>query len=130
VASEDDVGNVLYNRGLFNAVILAEGIRVAQETSGKKIITGADMRDGLENIDLNEERLTELGLPGFTGAVKGSCADHEGSGAIFIQQWNGSDWEKISDLIEPMSDVVRPMLEEAAEAYVSDKPDWQSQTCN
>ncbi len=130
VASEDDVGNVLYNRGLFNAVILAEGVRVAQEMSGKKIITGADMRDGLENIDLNEERLTELGLPGFTGAVKGSCADHEGNGAIFIQQWNGSDWEKISDLIAPMSDVVRPMLEEAAEAYVSDKPDWQSQTCN
>ncbi|MGQ7844934.1 ABC transporter substrate-binding protein [Granulosicoccus sp. 3-233] len=130
VASENDVGNVLYNRGLFNAVILAEGIRVAQETTGKKIITGADMRDGLENIDLSEQRLTELGLPGFTGAVQGSCADHEGSGSIFIQQWNGSNWEKISDLIPPMSDVVRPMLEEAAEAYVSDKPDWQSQACS
>ncbi|ASJ74956.1 ABC transporter substrate-binding protein [Granulosicoccus antarcticus] len=129
VASEDDVGNVLYNRGMFNAVILAEGIRVAQEKTGKKIITGADMRDGLENIDLNEERLTELGLAGFTGAVQGSCADHEGNGAIFIQQWNGSDWEKISDLIPPMADVVRPMLEEAAEDFVSDKPSWQGQTC-
>lgn len=130
VSSEDDVGNVLYNRGLFNAVILAEGIRVAQEKTGKSIITGADMRDGLEGIDLTEERLTELGLPGFTGAVKGSCEDHEGNGSIFIQQWNGSDWEKISDLIPPMSDVVRPMLEEAAESYVSDKPDWQAQTCS
>lgn len=130
VASEEDVGNVLYNRGLFNAVILAEGIRVAQEKTGKSIITGADMRDGLEGIDLSEERLTELGLPGFTGPVKGSCADHEGGGSIFIQQWNGSDWEKISDLIPPMSDVVRPMLEEAAEAYVSDKPSWQAQSCS
>ena len=129
VASEDAVGNVLYNRGLFNAVILAEGIRVAQELTGKTVITGADMRDGLEGIDLSEARLTELGLPGFTGPVKGSCADHEGGGAIFIQQWNGSDWEKISDLIPPMTDIVRPMLEEAADAYVADKPDWQGQTC-
>lgn len=130
VASEDDVGNVLYNRGLFNAVILAEGIRKAQEMTGNNIITGADMRDGLEAINLDEARLSELGLPGFTGAVSGSCSDHEGAGAIFIQQWNGSDWEKISDLIEPMTDVVRPMLEHAADTYVSDKPDWQAQSCS
>jgi branched-chain amino acid transport system substrate-binding protein len=130
VASRDDVGNVLYNRGLFNAVILAEAIRVAQDMTGRKVIDGADMRAGLENIDLSEARLSELGLAGFTGVIKGSCADHEGGGAIFIQQWNGSDWERISDLIPPMNDVVRPMLEEAAETYVSDKPDWQVQSCS
>ena len=129
VASPDDVGNVLYNRGMFNAVVLAEAIRVAQDKTGKSVITGADMRDGLEGINLTEERLTELGLPGFTGEVKGSCDDHEGGGSVFIQQWTGSDWEKVSDLIPPMTDVVRPMLEEAAEAYVSDKPEWQTQTC-
>lgn len=130
VASSDDVGNVLYNRGLFNAVILAEAIREAQAATGKKVITGADMRDGLEAVDLTQDRLTELGLPGFTGEVKGSCSDHEGGGAVFIQQWDGSDWEKVSELIPPMVDVVRPMLEEAAEAYISDKPDWQTQSCS
>ena len=130
VSSADDVGNVLYNRGMFNAVVLAEAITVAQEMSGKKIINGADMRDGLEAIDLSQERLTELGLEGFTGAVKGTCDDHEGAGSIFIQQWNGSDWEKITDLIEPMTDVVRPMLEEAAQAYVADKPEWKGQSCS
>lgn len=129
VSSRDDVGNVLYNRGLFNAVILAEAVREAQAATGKSVITGADMRDGLEAINLTEERLTELGLPNFTGEVSGSCNDHEGGGSIFIQQWNGSDFERITDLIEPMNDVVRPMLEEAAAAYVSDKPDWQAQTC-
>lgn len=130
VPSRDDVGNVLYNRGMFNAVVLAEAIREAQDATGKTIITGADMRDGLEAINLTEERLTELGLGGFTGEVKGSCTDHEGGGAIFIQQWDGSDWEKITDLIPPMTDVVRPMLEEAADAYVSDKPEWQGQACS
>ncbi len=130
VASADDVGNVLYNRGMFNAVVLAEAIRVAQAKTGNNIITGADMRDGLEGINLTQERLTELGLEGFTGEVVGSCEDHEGGGAVFIQQWNGSDWEKVSDLIPPMNDVVRPMLEEAAEAYVADKPDWKGQACS
>jgi branched-chain amino acid transport system substrate-binding protein len=129
VASRDDVGNVLYNRGMFNAVVLAEAIRVAQAKTGKTVITGADMRDGLEAINLSEERLTELGLPNFTGAVKGSCGDHEGGGSVFIQQWTGDDWEKISDLIPPMNDIVRPLLEEAAQSYVSDKPEWQTQDC-
>ncbi|MFT5893268.1 MAG: branched-chain amino acid transport system substrate-binding protein [bacterium] len=130
VGSVDDVGNVLYNRGMFNAVILAEAITVAQATTGKKVIDGSDMRDGLEAINLSQARLIELGLEGFTGNVKGSCADHEGGGAIFIQQWNGSDWEKITDLIPPMTDVVRPMLEATAKAYVADKPEWKGQTCS
>ncbi len=129
VSSRDDVGNVLYNRGLFNAVILAEAVREAQAATGKSVITGADMRDGLEAINLTEARLTELGLPNFTGEVTGSCGDHEGNGPIFIQQWNGSDFERITDLIAPMTDIVRPMLEEAAATYVSDKPDWQPQAC-
>ena len=96
----------------------------------RSIITGADMRDGLENIDLSEARLAELGLAGFTGPIKGSCSDHEGAGSVFIQQWDGSDWSKVSDLIPPMNDVVRPMLEKAAEDYVADKPDWQSVSCS
>lgn len=130
VASADDVGNVLYNRGVLNAVILAEAIHEAQAMTGKSVITGADMRDGLEAVNLTQERLAELGFPEFTGAISGSCEDHEGAGSIFIQQWNGSDWERTTDLIEPMTDVVRPMLVEAAEAYVSDKPDWQGQSCS
>jgi len=129
VSSKDDVGNVLYNRGLFNAVILAEAIHIAQDMTGKKVINGEDMRLGLENINLTQERLTELGLENFTGPIKGSCEDHEGAGSIFIQQWNGSDWERTTDLIPPMNDIVRPLLEEAAESYIADKPDWQTVSC-
>jgi len=74
--------------------------------------------------------LAELGLENFTSPIKGSCEDHEGAGSIFIQQWDGSNWNRTTDLIAPMNDVVRPLLEEAAEKFVSDKPDWQSQTCS
>jgi len=98
--------------------VLAEAIHVAQQETGKKVINGEDMRYGLENIDLSEERLAELGLENFTSPIKGSCEDHEGAGSVFIQQWDGSDWSRTTDLIEPMNDVVRPLLEEAADKYV------------
>ena len=129
-SAPEDVGNVLYNRGLFNSVILAEAIRAAQEITGKKVIDGADMRLGFENLDLSEERLAELGLEGFTSPITGSCADHEGGGPVFIQQWTGDDWERVSDFITPDTAVTRPMLETAAEQYVADKPDAASQTCD
>ncbi len=128
-ADKEKIGDVLYNRGLFNAVIVAEAIATAQKETGKKVITGEDMRIGLEKFDLSDARLKELGLEGFTGSVKGDCADHEGGGSVFIQQWDGKDWKRVTDLIAPMTDVVGPLLEEAAAKYVSDKPDWETQTC-
>ena len=129
-ADPSTVGNVLYNRGLYNAVIVAEAIATAQKITGKKSITGADMRVGLENFKLDSARLGELGLAGFTGDLSGSCSDHEGGGSVFFQQWNGTDWEKITDPITPMTDIVGPLLKAAAEAYVSDKPEWKTQSCN
>lgn len=129
VKSKDLVGDVLYNRGLFNAVIVAEAIRAAQAKSGKKVINGADMRDGLEAFDLSAARMKELGLEGFAAPIKGDCKDHEGSGSIFLQQWDGSDWKKVSEPIAPMSDLVKPLLAAAADKYVADKPEWKTQTC-
>ena len=109
VGDRSEVGNVLYNRAVYNAVLVAEAITVAQKMTGKSVVTGADVRLGLENFVLDEARLKELGLEGFTGALQGSCADHEGAGSVFIQQWDGDDWNRISDLIPPMNDIVRPL---------------------
>ena len=125
----EKVGDVLYNRAVFNAVLTAEAIVTAQRLTGKTVITGADMRLGLENIDLSQARLKELGLEDFTGPIKGSCADHEGGGGIFVQEWDGANWNRISEMISPMTEVVQPMLMAAAEKYVADKPDWATQSC-
>ena len=46
VKDRSDVGSVLYNRAVINAVIVAEAIAVAQKATGKKVINGADMRMG------------------------------------------------------------------------------------
>ena len=122
-------GKILYNRSLFMAVIMAEAIIEAQKLAGKPNVTGADVRKGFERIKLDEARLKELGFEGFTPVI-GSCADHEGQGSIFVQQWNGKDWEQITDFIPPMTDIVQPLLTQAAEDYKSDKPGWKTQNCS
>ena len=102
------------------------------------LLGGAALRFGALGVTGAVATLTEtglglepliLGLAGFTAPLKGSCKDHEGAGAIFIQQWDGENWTRVSDLIPPMTDVVRPMLEDAANKYLEDKPDWETQTC-
>jgi branched-chain amino acid transport system substrate-binding protein len=120
-AERDKVGEVLYNRGLINAMIVVEAIRTAQAIYGQQPLTGEQVRDGLENLDITEERLAELGMTGFTPPIKVSCADHEGDHAMQIQQWDGAHWEAITDWIEPMKDVVRPMIEASAESYAKEK---------
>ncbi|HEX6144044.1 MAG TPA: ABC transporter substrate-binding protein [Geminicoccaceae bacterium] len=118
-AARDEVGEVLYNRGLTQGVILTEAIRAAQEIHGEQPLTGEQIRDGFENLEITEARLAELGLEGFMPPIKVSCRDHEGDHPVRIQQWNGESWEFISDWIEPMKDVVRPMIEASAMEYAN-----------
>ena len=89
---------VLYNRGLLNALYTVEAIRTAMGKYGDRPMTGAEVRWGLENLDLTEERLAEIGLAGFTPPVKITCEDHEGNGPVLIQQWDGSAWNIVRRL--------------------------------
>ena len=124
----ESMASTLYNRGVLNSVIIAEGIRTAQQLTGKKVITGEDMRMGLEALNLTAERLKELGLEGFAHPMKVTCKDHAGSHPVFIQEWDGTKWVKASDWIEPMTDVVRPLLEAAAKDYEEKNAPWPART--
>ncbi len=116
----NSLGQVLYNRGLVNAMFNIEAIRTAQAIHGKKPLTGEQVRDGFEQLNITEARLKEIGMEGFTRPVKVSCADHETGGPVMIQQWDGKQWKFVSDWIEPMKEVVRPMIEKAAAAYAAE----------
>jgi branched-chain amino acid transport system substrate-binding protein len=113
-AKKDDMGEPLYNRGVVNAMFTAEAIRTAMTKTGNKPPTTEQLRWGFENLTLTDKRLEELGMKGFTHAVKVTCEDHEGNGPILIQQWDGKKWQVVSDWIAPMRDVVRPKIEAAA----------------
>jgi len=110
------VGENFYMRGVFNSVLVAEAIRTAQGKFGNRVISSEEMRWGMENLNLTSDRLAEIGLPGFANPIKVSCDDHANNGPIFIQQWNGTSWERVSGWINSM-DRVRPMLEKAAADY-------------
>ena len=113
-------GEILYNRTILNYVYGAEAVRTAMARWGNKAMTGEQVRWGLENLNVTEERFAELGLEGFAKELKVSCEDHESGGSVLIQQWDGSKWNLITDWIEPMRDVVRPMIEKAAAAYAKE----------
>ena len=113
-------GEVLYNRSILNSVYGVEAVRPAMKRWGNKPMTGEQVRWGLEHLDVSEERLKELGLAGFAKSLKITCADHESAGSVLIQQWDGNKWVIVSDWIEPMRDVVRPMIEHAAAQYAKE----------
>ena len=119
-AMKNNMGEVLYNRGLLNAMYGVEAVRTAQGKFGNKAMSGEQVRWGLENLNITAERLSQLGMEGFTRPVKVSCADHESGGPILIQQWDGQQWKIVSDWVPTMRDVVRPMIEKAAAAYAKE----------
>ena len=111
---KDQVGENLYNRAVMNAALIAEGIRNAQKLTGKKQIDGADMRRGLESLNISEARWKELGLPGFAEPIHLSCTDHNGHDNVFLVQWDGTKWTKEPGSIAPIHDKVQPLIDSAA----------------
>ncbi len=115
------IGSIYYNRGVVHGIISVEAIRKAQEKFGKKPLNGEQVRWGLENLSINDARLKELGATNFMQALKVTCADHEGGGAVKFMQWDGKKWNIITDWIASDQSIVRPMIEESAAKYAKEK---------
>ncbi len=122
------VGENLYNRGVYNSILMAEAIRTAQEITGKTAITAEDMRIGLENLDITEERIKELGAEGFMRPVRITCENHSGHHDVYVQEWDGAKWVQATEYFAPMTDVVQPLLETAADEYVKTNAPWPERT--
>ena len=119
---KDEVGSVLYTRGLMIQMLGVEAVRRAQERFGKgKVMTGEQVRWGLENLNLDQKRLDALGFAGVMRPLSTSCADHMGSTWARVQTWNGKAWEITSDWYEADDQVIKPMVKAGAEKYLSDK---------
>lgn len=118
----DQIGTALYNRGLYAAMLAAEAAKTAQEIHKTAAITPAMMRDGMENLEITEAKMTALGLPGFGPSFKVSCQNHGGDGLVAVLQWDaaGKKWNKITDFIAPDTEVLAPLVAEDAAAYAKE----------
>ena len=46
--------------------------------------------------------------------------DHEGGGAVRVQQWDGAQWTPISDWVRADHDTLRPLIEAKSAAYAKE----------
>jgi branched-chain amino acid transport system substrate-binding protein len=117
------VGSVYHMRGVTAAILWVEAIRKAQEKYGKgKTMTGEQVRWGLENLNVDEARQKALGALGMFPPVKTSCDDHEGSGAVKVQQWAGTKWVAITpNWVVGDKALTRKLLEESSAKYAAEK---------
>ena len=120
----EEMSGVFYSRGLVISMILGEGIRVAQEHAGTPEITSADLRWGLENLDITEARLEELGMTGMVPPFKTSCANHTGHSGGWILEWDGAKFVKATDLIMPDAEAIAPLEAQAAKDYAEANAPW------
>lgn len=118
---KEDFGQVLYNRGVVNAMLGVEAIRTAQEKFGKKPLTGEQVRWGLENLNLSADRIKALGFEGALKPLKTSCQDHEGARDGRVQQWDGKQWKVISDWYTARAAETDVLVKSVSEKYAADK---------
>ncbi|HWH46748.1 MAG TPA: ABC transporter substrate-binding protein [Burkholderiales bacterium] len=115
------VGTVLWNRGLAAAMLTVEAVRAAQGKYGKKPVNGEQVRWGIENLNIDQKRLDQLGFGTMVPPLKITCADHGGSGLVRFQQWEGGKWKAVSDWMSGDRQMVRKMVEESAAKYAAEK---------
>ena len=118
----DQVGTVLYSRGMYAALVISEAIRKAQEIHGTAAVNAVQVRDGFEQLEITAERMAELGLANFGQPFKATCEDHGGPGGAMIQQWDAAagKWNLITDFIAPDDEVLTPLVMEDSAAFAAE----------
>ena len=119
---KEEVGDVLYMRGVQSALYAVEGVRAAQERFGKgKVVTGEQVRWGLENLNLTQPKLDALGFKDVLRPLSTSCQDHMGSAWTRIHSWDGAKFVWASDWYQADEMIIKPMVKSAAARYAAEK---------
>ena len=119
---KEEVGSVLYMRGMISAMLGVEGVKRAQERFGKgKVMSGEQVRWGLENLALDQKKLDGLGFAGVMRPVSTSCQDHVGAGWVRVHTWDGKKWGFTSDWLQADEMILKPMVRAAADKYAAEK---------
>ena len=119
---KDEVGQVLYMRGLISAMLGVEGVKAAQERYGKgKVMNTEQVRWGLENLNLDQKKIDALGFGGVMRPVSTSCADHMGASWARLHTWDGAKWSFSSDWYQADDQILKPLIRASADQYMAEK---------
>lgn len=108
----DQVGTVLYNRGMYAAMLAVEAVKTAQALHNTKAITPAMMRDGMEALEITADKMAALGMAGFGPSFKVSCENHGGPGLANVTQWDAKTkkWSQIAEYSASDASVIDPLI--------------------
>lgn len=123
-SNEEEMSGVFYSRGIIISAILAEGITAAQAEFGTPQITASQLRWGLENINMTEERIAELGLDGMVPPFATSCSNHTGHSGGWMLEWDGAKFVKVSDHLSPNVDNYAELIASSAGEYADANAPW------
>lgn len=118
---KEELGEVLYNRGMVSAMMGVEGVKRAQIKYGKKSLKGEEVRWGLENLAIDQTAIKKLGFEGFMLPVSTSCVDHEGAHSASIHTWDGKRWVVGKEHYEADMQIIKPLIRASAEKYAVEK---------
>jgi branched-chain amino acid transport system substrate-binding protein len=118
----DQVGTVLYSRGLYAAMLAVEAAKTAQAIHGTNQITPVMMRDGMESLNITEEVMAANGLPGFGSAFQVTCQNHGGSGQAMMQQWDAAagEWNLTTGWIQSDRELIMELVMADSAAYAAE----------
>jgi len=131
LGNPERIGTVYWNRGLGAAIMWVEGLRNAQEIHDKvgKAVTGPEFRDGYEAIKMTPERLEEIGVAGMLAPFELSCIKHDGAGLFKVMQWDGAQFQIISDWVgAPDPEMIRAMVKDSAAKFAVEN-NMTARTC-
>ncbi len=106
---EERVGTTYYNIGVATMAVAVEGMRIAMDEFGPPM-TGDKLRQGMERIE-------EFDAQGMMPPVSFSEQDHQGGGFGRVSQWDGENWEPVSDWSAAYQDIVWEEIEKDAAGF-------------
>lgn len=124
VTDKATINQTFYQRGAIMSVYIVEAVRTAMKKFGNRPLTGAELRWGFEHLNITADRWKELGFAGAAQPVKLTCDDHSSQAPVWMTQWDGAKFVKVSEPISSNKALVRSMLEETAKAYAEANKPW------
>ncbi|SEO58507.1 ABC transporter substrate-binding protein [Aquisalimonas asiatica] len=106
---EENVGTTYYNIGVATMAMAVEAARLALEEHGGEL-TGEKLRDGFRMLE-------DYDAEGMMPPVTFTEDDHQGGGYGRVSEWNGEEWEPITDWYAAYQDIVWEEIEKDAAGF-------------